>query len=61
MESDPEFLGPAALAKGFRMVGDPRDAQDVERLEGVLRPARDLGLHTMLFLQRALSEGCGPP
>lgn len=33
MESDPEFLGPAALAKGFRMVGDPRDAQDVERLE----------------------------
>ena len=33
MESDPEFLGPAALAKGFRMVGDPRDAKNVERLE----------------------------
>ena len=25
MESDPEFLGPAALAKGMRFVGDPRD------------------------------------
>src|SRR5690348_1470712 len=25
MESDPEFLGPAALAKGFRFVGDARD------------------------------------
>jgi succinate dehydrogenase / fumarate reductase, iron-sulfur subunit len=33
MESDPEFLGPAALAKGFRFVGDPRDQADVERLE----------------------------
>jgi len=32
MESDPEFLGPAALAKGFRFVGDPRDHADVERL-----------------------------
>jgi len=32
MESDPEFLGPAALAKGFRFVGDPRDKDDVERL-----------------------------
>ena len=32
MESDPEFLGPAALAKGFRFVGDVRDHADVERL-----------------------------
>ncbi len=32
MESDPEFLGPAALAKGMRFVGDPRDKADVERL-----------------------------
>ena len=32
MESDPEFLGPAALAKGFRFVGDARDRADVERL-----------------------------
>jgi succinate dehydrogenase / fumarate reductase iron-sulfur subunit len=33
MESDPEFLGPAALAKGMRFVGDVRDQQAVERLE----------------------------
>ena len=33
MESDPEFFGPAALAKGFRFVGDPRDQATVERLE----------------------------
>jgi succinate dehydrogenase / fumarate reductase, iron-sulfur subunit len=33
MESDPEFLGPAALAKGMRFVGDSRDEATVERLE----------------------------
>jgi heterodisulfide reductase subunit C len=33
MESDPEFFGPAALAKGFRFVGDTRDQTSVERLE----------------------------
>src|SRR5205814_2243929 len=33
MESDPELLGPQALAKGFRFVGDPRDGATVERLE----------------------------
>ena len=33
MEADPEFLGPAALAKGFRFVGDARDQAEVERLE----------------------------
>ena len=33
MESDPEFLGPHALAKGMRFVGDPRDGAKLERLE----------------------------
>ncbi|MDW8339572.1 MAG: 4Fe-4S dicluster domain-containing protein, partial [Thermoleophilia bacterium] len=33
MEADPDFLGPAALAKGFRFVGDPRDRARVERLQ----------------------------
>src|ERR1700730_10236895 len=33
MESDPDFLGPQALAKGMRFVGDARDASTVERLE----------------------------
>ena len=35
MESDPDFLGPAALAKGFRFVGDARDGATIERLEAV--------------------------
>jgi succinate dehydrogenase / fumarate reductase iron-sulfur subunit len=33
MESDPEFLGPAALVKGMRFVGDSRDQATNERLE----------------------------
>jgi succinate dehydrogenase / fumarate reductase iron-sulfur subunit len=32
MEVDHEFIGPAALAKAYRFVGDPRDAQHYERL-----------------------------
>ena len=32
MEVDPEFIGPAALAKAYRFVGDPRDDQHRERL-----------------------------
>jgi succinate dehydrogenase / fumarate reductase iron-sulfur subunit len=32
MEVDPLFIGPAALAKSYRFVGDPRDAQQFERL-----------------------------
>lgn len=33
MEADPEFIGPAALAKAYRFVGDPRDAQQKQRLD----------------------------
>jgi succinate dehydrogenase / fumarate reductase iron-sulfur subunit len=32
MEADPEFIGPAALAKAYRFIGDPRDAETKERL-----------------------------
>jgi succinate dehydrogenase iron-sulfur subunit len=32
MEVDPDFIGPAALAKAYRFVGDPRDAETKERL-----------------------------
>jgi succinate dehydrogenase / fumarate reductase, iron-sulfur subunit len=32
MEADPEFLGPAALAKAQRFVGDQRDTAERERL-----------------------------
>ena len=33
MEVDPLFIGPAALAKAYRFVGDPRDDQQYERLK----------------------------
>jgi succinate dehydrogenase / fumarate reductase iron-sulfur subunit len=33
MEVDPLFVGPAALAKAYRFVGDPRDAEHFERLK----------------------------
>jgi len=33
MEADPDFVGPAALAKAYRFVGDPRDGQQYERLK----------------------------
>jgi len=32
MEVDPDFIGPAALAKAYRFVGDPRDGETRERL-----------------------------
>jgi succinate dehydrogenase / fumarate reductase iron-sulfur subunit len=32
MEVDPGFIGPAALAKAYRFVGDPRDDRQFERL-----------------------------
>ena len=33
MEVDPLFIGPAALAKAYRFVGDPRDADQKDRLK----------------------------
>ncbi|MBN1530755.1 MAG: succinate dehydrogenase/fumarate reductase iron-sulfur subunit [Thermoleophilaceae bacterium] len=33
MEVDPHFIGPAALAKAYRFVGDPRDGAEEERLK----------------------------
>jgi succinate dehydrogenase / fumarate reductase iron-sulfur subunit len=33
MEVDPGFIGPAALAKAYRFVGDPRDADHETRLK----------------------------
>jgi succinate dehydrogenase / fumarate reductase iron-sulfur subunit len=35
--SDQTFLGPAALAKGYRFVGDPRDSADADRLLALSR------------------------
>jgi succinate dehydrogenase / fumarate reductase iron-sulfur subunit len=42
MEADPEFVGPAALAKAYRFVGDPRDAQTKERLYDLAQDAHGI-------------------
>ena len=35
LEVDPNFLGPAALAKAYRFVADPRDSEDKSRLKAL--------------------------
>jgi succinate dehydrogenase iron-sulfur subunit len=42
MEVDPGFIGPAALAKAYRFVGDPRDASTRERLEDLAEDPRGI-------------------
>ena len=39
LEVDKSFLGPAALAKAYRFVGDPRDASDLSRLREYSEPS----------------------
>jgi succinate dehydrogenase / fumarate reductase iron-sulfur subunit len=39
MEVDPDFIGPAALAKAYRFVGDPRDGRQYERLKDLSEDA----------------------
>jgi succinate dehydrogenase / fumarate reductase iron-sulfur subunit len=42
MEVDPLFIGPAALAKAYRFVGDPRDSRHEERLEDLAQDPHGL-------------------
>jgi succinate dehydrogenase / fumarate reductase iron-sulfur subunit len=42
MEVDPDFIGPAALAKAYRFVGDPRDDQHYERLNDLAQDPHGL-------------------
>jgi succinate dehydrogenase / fumarate reductase iron-sulfur subunit len=42
MEVDPGFVGPAALAKAYRFVGDPRDDQHFERLNDLAQDPHGL-------------------
>jgi succinate dehydrogenase / fumarate reductase iron-sulfur subunit len=49
MEVDPEFTGPAALAKAYRFVGDPRDAEHKERLTALSEDPHGLFTCTHCF------------
>jgi succinate dehydrogenase / fumarate reductase, iron-sulfur subunit len=42
MEVGPEFIGPAALAKAYRFVGDPRDDKQFERLDDLAQDPHGL-------------------
>ena len=42
MEVDPGFIGPAALAKAYRFVGDPRDAEHHDRLNDLAQDPQGL-------------------
>ena len=58
MEVDPLFIGPAALAKAYRFVGDPRDAEHERAPQGPRRgPARHVRLHALLQVHRGVPEG----
>ena len=60
MESDPDFLGPAALAKGDALRRRRARSGDGGAARGLQRGARDLGLHAVLLLPGALSQGRRP-
>jgi len=49
MEVDPQFTGPAALAKAYRFVGDPRDAEHRERLTALSEDPHGLYTCTHCF------------
>lgn len=49
MEIDPLFIGPAALAKAYRFVGDPRDSRHAERLSNLAEDPHGLYACTHCF------------
>ncbi len=60
MEANPDFLGPAALAKGMRFVGDARDGQTVERLEELSEPNGVWDCTRCYFCQERCPKGVDP-
>ena len=60
MEMDPDFIGPAALAKAYRFVGDPRDAQSEERLHDLANDPHGIYDCTHCFVHRRVPEGVAP-
>ena len=60
LEADPDFLGPAALAKGMRFVGDPRDSKAVERLESYSQDHGIWDCTRCYFCQQRCPKGVDP-
>ena len=59
-ERDPEYLGPAALAKHYRFLADPRDAADGERLRLVSGEHGVDGCDTVWRCVRVCPKGVPP-
>ena len=60
LEVDQNFLGPAALAKSYRFVADPRDDQGKQRLstpQRVPKKRRRVGLYALLHVRGGLPQG----
>jgi succinate dehydrogenase / fumarate reductase iron-sulfur subunit len=60
MEADPDFLGPAALAKGMRFVGDARDQAAVERLQSYSEEHGIWDCTRCYFCQERCPKGVDP-
>lgn len=60
LEADPDFLGPAALAKGMRFVGDPRDQVTAERLQEYSGPHGIWDCTRCYFCQERCPKGVDP-
>jgi succinate dehydrogenase / fumarate reductase iron-sulfur subunit len=59
-EANPDFLGPAALAKAYRFVGDPRDGATRERLERYSEPNGIWDCDTCLYCNEVCPKGVKP-
>jgi succinate dehydrogenase / fumarate reductase iron-sulfur subunit len=60
MEADPDFLGPAALAKGMRFVGDARDRATTERLQSYSEEHGIWDCTRCYFCQERCPKGVDP-
>src|SRR4029077_14431211 len=61
MEVDPLFTGPAALAKSYRFIGDPRDARHKQRLRDLAEDEHGLYSCTHCFkCVEACPKGVAP-
>lgn len=60
LEVDSQFVGPAALAKAYRFVADPRDAATLQRLEDLNTPGGMWDCTRCMECIQVCPKGVGP-
>jgi len=60
LEVDSQFIGPAALAKAYRFVADPRDAAGTQRLENLNKPGGMWDCTRCMECIQVCPKGVGP-